>query len=804
MERMSQMVCICDNLFYYIIFEVFLCQVKAGVVMMSASVSIIGIKGSERENFLKKSFKEFSNFTNSKLHISHDKDEDKDYINLKIHSNNDDLFIGVYSDFSDFYNSDIIYIFIDGDYFMAGSKKQKCRNIKRNVSRFITPYISSYPETNNGKQPLLFFAVTKCFKVLTKNRVSEVHSILRETFSNVFDNENKGYCEPCAIFMDIDKRYAINIPFLTGMYFLSSRKRGTSRKNIIRKLLEIELYVYRSLIITDFRKKNLSIKIDDFNQETAQFPDKLFRKIVISNALFKTAQFFSKGNQQKVPERRNIMLNMENFNTRFTALGLSGSGKTCYVMGMYSEMASGIRGWTLCTANADADRINRQLMIMESTTGGDRFPTGTPEYVFDDYEFKLYFRNSKIMNFNWVDYAGGILKESSLGAEAVELLESSIICSSTLFIFVDGDLFCEETFAKRKKNIRRKCSFYIQPRIANFVKHQIEKNEDSSIPPIVFVITKADFCMKYTTLNEIKEILKDSFSSIFYDENALAYVTAISLGEDIADNDYSGEIDPINIQTPFFIGIAHDFARICGELTDRIDNDIARMNSAIEANENAIAEEKNEIRQSQNNIENNQKRVEEKEKQIKNERKRLEQGKLEFERLRQEVQRQLDNAESERKRINDLSTGVWIFNGIKKWKNKAEIEKANDNLKEYNRKKANAQDERDGQEKENKNTQNKIDNANNEKKNAKQEIENENNNISNNLADIERRNAVIEECKKNISENTEKRKQYQEMLFDVLEELKKQSDDKQFITIKCNRQGGKEVEFSTENIVLTV
>ena len=92
------------------------------------------------------------------------------------------------------------------------------------------------------------------------------------------------------------------------------------------------------------------------------------------------------------------------FSTRFTALGLSGSGKTCYVMGMYSEMASGIRGWTIRTANADADRISRQLRIMENRTGGDRFPSGTQDYEFDDYEFELYFRNQKIMNFNWVDF----------------------------------------------------------------------------------------------------------------------------------------------------------------------------------------------------------------------------------------------------------------------------------------------------------------------------------------------------------------------------------------------------------------
>ena len=51
---------------------------------------------------------------------------------------------------------------------------------------------------------------------------------------------------------------------------------------------------------------------------------------------------------------------MDNARTRFTALGMSGSGKTCYVIGMYYQMITGHKGFSL------NGMCSERLMITEA------------------------------------------------------------------------------------------------------------------------------------------------------------------------------------------------------------------------------------------------------------------------------------------------------------------------------------------------------------------------------------------------------------------------------------------------------
>lgn len=242
---------------------------------------------------------------------------------------------------------------------------------------------------------------------------------------------------------------------------------------------------------------------------------------------------------------------MEERKTKFTALGMQNAGKTCYVLGMYYAMVSGIKGWTLLTANATADKLTRWARIIDKENGMDRFPPGTTNEEFTNYQFCLHYLNKPIMSFDWIDYAGVLFE--SISSAAFATIEKAIETSTALYIFLDGEDLCFSDVKERMKNIGRHCSRYIQPHITTFMtKHK------GQIPPVVFVITKADLCRKYITMGEIKEILDEKFSSLLYDPQAKVYVTAVSLGEDLADDDYSGEVDPINVQIPFFIGIYHE------------------------------------------------------------------------------------------------------------------------------------------------------------------------------------------------------------------------------------------------------
>ncbi len=467
------------------------------------------------------------------------------------------------------------------------------------------------------------------------------------------------------------------------------------------------------------------------------------------------------------------------FSTRFTALGLSGSGKTCYVMGMYSEMASGIRGWTIRTANADADRISRQLRIMENRTGGDRFPSGTQDYEFDDYEFELYFRNQKIMNFNWVDYVGGILENSSLNYDSLSLLEDCILLSTTLYIFIDGEMLCTDDINKKIKNVRMNCSNYINPRITNFIK-----NHEDMMPPVVFVITKADLCSRFNNLDEIKKVLRECFSSVFNSEETPIYIVQVSLGEDIAEDDYSGEIEPVNIQTPFFIGIAHDFLNKCAELLNEIKSDNERMNEAIDASKKQIIKDNMDIIQSQKTIEGN---VAEIEKRKQDNSKKLSENDRYLREIEEAQRRSSEYKErirDQERYIEEKSSGAWIFNFVKKAWNRSEIENARNNIRSYEKQKKEVNDQIELRECWKSDNNRAINDNNSEIERRNKDTEKQKQNIHYGYVDIEEQDKIIKKCEINIAENTKKRERYVELLSYVNDELRKQQIDEQFIAIK--------------------
>lgn len=473
---------------------------------------------------------------------------------------------------------------------------------------------------------------------------------------------------------------------------------------------------------------------------------------------------------------------MNNWNTRFTALGMKGTGKTCYIMGMYSEMSSGIRGWSLKTANIDADRITRRLKRMQNEVGPDRFPPGTQDTTFDDYEFELYFCHNKVMNFNWIDYAGVILEDSSSGYDTLKCLDDSILNSTTLYIFVDGELFCNGDTKRKIKKVRNECGNYINPRITEFMS-----NHKNQIPPVVFVVTKSDLCDKYTDMNEIKEVLKKSFSSIFLSDETLAYIVKVSLGNEIAENDYSGEIDPVQVQTPFFIGIAHDFFSKCTELMAEIEADNKKMQNAISDCENEIERDNASIELSRLNIEMEElhmdlisRRSQAKKEQNKAYLRKIEQAKA-------EIQKNDDAIRNQQEYISSKS-GKGLFGFFTRLLYKSVITEAEANIRQYQKQKAEADSYVSENEKNISNNNNTIEKNDSEISDIKKSINSNHREINNKEDNIHRNMEIIEQSEENIRINTEKCNKYKELLKDIWSELKCQSATGNFIAIKAGQE----------------
>lgn len=235
----------------------------------------------------------------------------------------------------------------------------------------------------------------------------------------------------------------------------------------------------------------------------------------------------------------------------FTMLGMTGSGKTCFLTGMYYEMSSGIQGYTLSSDDdIDIELRNKWEKLCDEKNGVNRFPVGTDKT--EQYKFTLEYAYESIKEFNWLDYPGGDLEKKSTGnIDSYKEIEEAILKSTCLFICVDGSLLCEKNKEVMIENIRNKCS----SKINGFLSKYQKKNH--FLPPVSIVITKYDMCREVK--GEImEEVIKESFSSLFpenHDKNKIVTIIPVSIGRNISDDNYSGRLEPINIYVPLFWGI---------------------------------------------------------------------------------------------------------------------------------------------------------------------------------------------------------------------------------------------------------
>lgn len=240
-----------------------------------------------------------------------------------------------------------------------------------------------------------------------------------------------------------------------------------------------------------------------------------------------------------------------NADTQFTILGMSGSGKTCYLLGMYYKMSAGMGGYTI-TIDEDNDvgLRNRYEKMCDQTLGKERFPAGTDsisEFVFD-----LQYGYNTIMSFKWLDYPGETLRSKNEGdIEEYENIKRSIMKSSSLFICVDGSLLVGKETEKKIEKVKEKCSSIMNSFFSKYLK------SNNILPPTTIIITKYDLCKEDTEEKELCDIMEESFSALFVKDKKEKIVTIIpvSIGLNIENNDYSGKLKPLNIHLPIFIGI---------------------------------------------------------------------------------------------------------------------------------------------------------------------------------------------------------------------------------------------------------
>lgn len=273
--------------------------------------------------------------------------------------------------------------------------------------------------------------------------------------------------------------------------------------------------------------------------------------------------------------------------TKYTMIGMTSAGKTCYITAMYMKMSAGFDGFTLVTDDKTRTKLERDILTLREPKGQERFPTATNETTTRSYEFRLSYETKKIITFEMLDYAGGLLRTRE---NTYAQVKKSIAESTALYIFVDGKSFCTEDREDRKENVYYDCAMTVTPIIQDFAD-----THEGHLPPIVFVVTKADLCKQYVKSEEIATVIKELFSPAF-SEGTYSYICAVSLGDTISDDEYKGRFRPVNIHIPFFIGSYHEYYNRCVVLKSDIEAGNADLSREKRAADSSAAKELNRWR----------------------------------------------------------------------------------------------------------------------------------------------------------------------------------------------------------------
>lgn len=240
---------------------------------------------------------------------------------------------------------------------------------------------------------------------------------------------------------------------------------------------------------------------------------------------------------------------------KFTILGETGSGKTCYLLGMYYEMSMSVAGYTVIATDPDADKklTLRYEMLKDKSRGQKRFPAGTENA--EKFNFNLQYAYKTILPFQWIDYPGHFLDSTrrDITRKDYQAVEKSILESEMLFICIDGANLVGKGTRNKVRKVSTRCAKHITPYLSN-LRNKL-KDKDAGLPPIGMLITKYDLCANDTDPNEIRYIVEEVFDGLFVSDDTFVAVIPVSLGDTLQDDDYRGDLEPLNVHIPILMGI---------------------------------------------------------------------------------------------------------------------------------------------------------------------------------------------------------------------------------------------------------
>lgn len=257
-------------------------------------------------------------------------------------------------------------------------------------------------------------------------------------------------------------------------------------------------------------------------------------------------------------------------NIKITMLGYTGTGKTCYMISMYAFMKLGINGFTF--SEQDLDRDLELTELWEALIDNRKWPDSNPDNV-KKYTFDFNYAFQPIMGFEWLDYRGGALSDSS-SKEDVQELTKQVKRSDCLFLCISAEDLQLTTKMKRARAIKADRMNVLIKEIGAALK------PTASQPfPVVFVVTKFDLYPNSNDPGQVIDAIRELFPTFWDSPGWITSICPVSLGKELAENFDEGEIDPVNVHIPVA------FAIYCKLYKQKIEQKISQQKLKQEESE---------------------------------------------------------------------------------------------------------------------------------------------------------------------------------------------------------------------------
>ncbi len=227
-------------------------------------------------------------------------------------------------------------------------------------------------------------------------------------------------------------------------------------------------------------------------------------------------------------------------------LGDSRSGKTCFMVGMYTAIQDSSK-FSLKTTDPDEGvRLTASWSAIVDGSGDERWPRATDQP--QTYNFELCYAYKPLIEFEWLDYRGSSMLDLS-SDENIRTLRDYAAQSNGFFFCISGRYLEYPVTDANLQKIAIQSKANLMGQYLQYLSIDRRPARKKSFP-IIIIVTQYDYCYRRDK-RELMEDVKRMFPPLFAPNSGwLVMICPITLGKELAQDKDNGKIEPKNLDVP--------------------------------------------------------------------------------------------------------------------------------------------------------------------------------------------------------------------------------------------------------------